>query len=497
MLVELPPARCVFVTSETYKMKKQALLIVFITIASIQGALAQLVQKFNSAPGLALNQIKPTLQDQCWGFPNMDINSGWIPSIEGDGALVTTTGSLSKSGTGIYTPILRVNGAVNISFKYKFSQNQAATERRWIKVQLVNANNEPVMQLDSMELRNGTISTVGNFSKAYAMTGNWSARLFITIQGSNSSVRCAVDEFSCSPQLYYDGGCNHAPVANNDQFSGNANRTASGLLTGNDTEPDGEEFTSYLITGSPNGKVTLNADHSFSFAPNPGFSGNSTTFTYQLCDKGPSPLCSEPATVSIIFPSTSSLPVSLVDFTGIYNGKGNVQLNWTTNFETGSHHFDIERSFDGLKWETVGMVKAQGTSTVKFNYNFIDDVGKNTANRKDLFYRLKLADNDNRTALSRILVVRVYNTQTTKMISVAPNPAKNDILTTLQLNEQAVVVLKIFTNSGSEVMRKTVKLGSGTNSILMDGTSRLTPGMYMLEVIVNNNERLLVKLIKE
>lgn len=477
-------------------MRKQALLIVLLTVAAFTGVKAQLVQKFNSSPGIALNQIKATLQDQCWGFPNLDINSGWTPSIEGDGALVTTTGALTKTGTGFYTPVLRIDGSISISFKYKFSQAQASTERRWLKIMLVNANNEPVMQLDSLELRNGSASTA-SFTKDYTMTGNWSARLFITVQGSNSTVRCALDEFSTSASLYYSGGCNHAPVANNDQFNGNPNRTATGLLSRNDTEPDGEEFNSYLITGSPDGKVTLNADHSFSFVPNPGFSGNSTSFTYQICDKSPSPLCSEPATVTVVFPSTSSLPVSLVDFTGIYNGKGNVQLNWTTNFEQGSHHFDIERSFDGSKWETVGTVKAQGTSGVKHDYNFIDDVGKNTANRKDLFYRLKLADNDNRTALSRILVVRVYNTQTTKMISVAPNPAKNDILTTLQLNEQAVVVVKVITSSGSEVMRKTVKLGSGTNSILMDGTSRLTPGMYMLEVIVNNNERLLVKLIKE
>jgi hypothetical protein len=152
---------------------------------------------------------------------------------------------------------------------------------------------------------------------------------------------------------------------------------------------------------------------------------------------------------------------------------------------------------DGIRWETVGALKAQGTSTVKTNYSFNDQVSRNTANKKDLYYRLKMADLDNKTSLSRILVVRVYNTRSTKMISVSPNPAKNDINATLQLNESSMVVMKIVNSTGVEMQRKTLKLEKGINSILMEGTSRLNPGLYFLEVIINSNERMIVKLIKE
>jgi len=55
---------------------------------------------------------------------------------------------------------------------------------------------------------------------------------------------------------------------------------------------------------------------------------------------------------------------------------------------------------------------------------FTDNVGRNTAIKKDLYYRLKLMDLDKKAHYSRILVVRVYNTQSVKMISVTPNRRK-------------------------------------------------------------------------
>ena len=276
-----------------------------------------------------------------------------------------------------------------------------------------------------------------------------------------------------------------------------ANRNASGYICSNDYDPNGDQLHCYVIGNSAHGNVTINADNSFHFTPNSGFTGNSTSFTYQVCDQGYGPLCSNIATVTINFPSSGFLPISMIDFKGLYKNNGNVEISWTTNFETNSDKFEIERSLDGTEWKSVGSVKGQGISTIRHSYDFTDNVGRNTANKKDLYYRLKMVDLDNNTSLSRILVVRVYNTQAVKMISVTPNPSKSDIMANIQLNESSIVVMKVITSSGKEMMRKTLKLGAGSNSILMDGSAKLQPGAYMLEVIINSKERMIVKLIKE
>jgi len=458
---------------------------------------AQTTENFNSRPGVTLSQVKSYLQNHCWTLTGFNVNAdGWNPSIEGDGALVSEAGAFSDAHAGIYTPVLAVDGNITISFKYRINSSFGEPTRRWFKIFLVNANHEIASELDSVELTHPNNQTVYNYSKSFAASSGL-YKVLISYRGLTGTTRVGIDDLNISASTYYNGGCNIAPVAVNDVINGTATRTATGHICNNDYDPNGDQFDSYLITNSPNGTVTLNTDKSFNFVPNAGFTGNSTTFTYQICDNGFGPLCSNIATVTLNFPSGAFLPVSLIDFNGLYRDNGNVELNWTTTFESNSNHFEIERSFDGARWETAGSVKAQGFSSVKKSYRFNDNVGRNTANKKDLYYRLKMADNDGKTALSRILVVRVYNSRSTKMISVSPNPAKNDIVANIQLNEAAVVVLKVFNSVGSEMMRKTVKLGEGSNSIMLDGTSRMQPGMYMLEVIVNNNERMLVKLIKE
>jgi hypothetical protein len=243
----------------------------------------------------------------------------------------------------------------------------------------------------------------------------------------------------------------------------------------------------------------MNTNGTFTFTPNAGFSGSSTHFTYKLCDQGLGVLCSNDATVTINFPTAAAciLPVSLVDFNGLYRNNGKVELNWLTNFEQNSDRFEIERSFDGTDWQKVGVLKAQGISSVRKSYSFTDEAGRNTAIKKDLYYRLKQIDLDNKSAYSRILIVRVYNTQSTKMISVTPNPSKNDISVNVQLNEGSFIVMKVINTNGNEVMKKSLKASEGSNSFMLEGTSKLQRGMYALEVIVNSKERMIVKLMKE
>lgn len=475
---------------------RSVLGIIVLSIFLSTQATAQLSDNFNARPDVALYQVKPFLQGHCWQFPDFDVNKdGWVPGIEGDGAMVSGNGLSSYSG--IISPLLDVPGYITISFRYKFSKTLSTGVRRWIKVYLLDQDNQIQSELDQMEFTGINSSTVYQYNKNFSPVGSGPYKVFIKYEGEGGDVRIAIDEVNFSASLMYEGGCNQPPVAVNDNIIGSPNRNAHGQICSNDTEPDGESYNCYMITGSPDGTVTINPDNSFTFVPNPGFTGNSTSFTYQICDNGYASLCSNIATVTIQFPSGGFLPVSLIDFKGVYRDNGLVELNWTTTFEQNSSKFEIERSFDGTRWETVGSLKAQGVSTVKTNYSFTDAVGRNTANKKDLYYRLKMADLDNKTSISRILVVRVYNTRATKMISVAPNPAKNDINATLQLNESSMVVMKIVNSTGVEMMRKTLKLDKGINAVMMDGSSRLNPGLYFLEVIINSKERMIVKLIKE
>jgi hypothetical protein len=464
------------------------------------GAQAQVNEKFNSRPGVNLTQVKSHLLQHCWVINGFNTNDGWTPGIEGDGAMVSSsTSAPTLNNIGIYTQVLDIPGEVTVSFRYKLETALPTGATRWIKIylttpDLINAGPE----LTTITLNSSTpAGTEFTFHQKFWPVGSGPYRVFLNYGGTNSNTRLGIDSLVIDAPLYYPTGCNSAPVAVDDNFNGAVNHTASGDVTPNDSDPESEPFDAILTKQSDHGTVALNTDGTFTFTPNPGFNGTSTTFKYRICDAGYIPLCSQEATVTINFSPNSTLPVSLVDFKGLYKDEGNVELSWVTNFEQNSDRFEVERSLDGLKWEVVGTIKTGANSNTKKNYEFIDKVGRNTVNKKDIYYRLKQVDLDARATRSKILIVRVYNTRSLKMVSVSPNPAKNDIAVNVQLNEDSYIVMKVLNSSGAEVLRKSAKAGAGSNSYLMDGSNSLKPGMYVLEVTINSKERMIVKLIKE
>jgi hypothetical protein len=54
----------------------------------------------------------------------------------------------------------------------------------------------------------------------------------------------------------------------------------------------------------------------------------------------------------------------------------------------------------------------------------------------------------------------------------------------------------VTNKEGNEIMRKSVEGNDGDNKYALKGTSKLQPGDYTLEIMVNSNERMVLHLIK-
>jgi len=473
------------------------IITLFAAAFAVTGVLAQTTnENFNSRPDADLSQVKAYLQSHCWQFHDMDINNGgWDPAIEGNGAIISGPSATPGQTTGIYSPQLQFNGSIEISFKYKLSAN--VTDRRWLKIYSTDGNNNIVKKapLDSIELTGSNNTDVYTYHNILPVGASGCYKIFINYAGNGGQNRIAIDELSLGAPTCFANGCNQPPVAVDDYFGGAANRTASGDVTPNDEDPEHGPLTATLVTNSPDGNVVLESFGTFTFTPNPGFMGVSTSFTYIVCDNAT--LCSDPATVTITFQNQGALPVLLVDFAAMYQDD-KVNLRWTSTYELNNDHYEIERSTDGINFKTVGTVKGMGDYSGRHEYTFSDDVSKNVMNKNDLYYRLKQVDKNQMSAIAtKPLVVRVYRTKTLQSMSVTPNPAKNDIMVVAELNENAYAVIKVISMNGIEMMRKTTRVNIGTNKFRLEGTSTLAHGVYMLQVIVNGKENMNVKLIKD
>ncbi len=462
-----------------------ALTTAFLTTS----ASAQVNINFNTCPSAPLiTQVKSDLQEHCWMFVNMDANAnGWDPGIEGDGAMVSASGAQTP---GIYSPVLDVPGSLAVGFSYEFGAPLLGSGS--IKLYLVTHNNEIVQELDNINVSGKDQNTVYTYNNTIANLPSGAYKLYIQVL---CEATVAIDQLQINVPFLYAGGCNQAPVANDDHITGNANRTAAGLLFTNDYDPNGDYFTGYVITNSPDGTVVMSTNGSFTFTPNPGFAGTSTSFTYQICDAGFSPACGNIATATITF-SAGMLPVRLADFTVSVNDDNDAIVRWATTYEQGSDHFEVERSFDGSSFEKAGTVKAAGTSFARNEYAFTDRLRNSVTNKKDVYYRIRMVDANNRAEVTKVLVLRLFKTPSLKMVSISPNPVYNDISVQVQLKENAYVVMKVTDNRGVEVSRKSIRGNQGLNAFALEGTSKLKPGIYMLEVIINSNERMTAKLVK-
>ena len=472
------------------KRNSRAVFLAAVLSFTIQPMLAEttpsITDNFNSRPGVRLTEVKGYLQGKCWFFSDFDVNrAGWTPNIEGDGAMVSGTGASATERTGIYTPMLDLSDGTPLSFSYSF--NQPVGDRRWIKIIAIDGRENPIAVLDSIELTGSEANKTYNYRKKVSLSGQY--KLCINYQGVGGNERIAIDELNIGAAAHYAGACNVAPVSLRDKFAGTASHTATGNVLSNDYDPNHETMTAYLLSESPDGRVDLQKDGQFAFTPKDGFTGNSTQFSYKVCDDGSPALCSITTTAVIRFPSKSTL----VSFDALYSRK-EVAINWNIATDNHSKVFEIERSLDGEYYKKVGEVKSE-EAIMDGKYTFNDKMHE-AERRSDLYYRLRQIDGAGRITYSKVLILRSYGTKSVEAVSITPDPGVNDIQVNVQLKEKSFVVMRVTDNNGSELIKQTAMGDLGTNQYNIEGTSQLQPGLYQLEVIINSNERMTMKLAK-
>lgn len=460
---------------------------------SIGHAQAQTAENFNSRAGIAINQVKSHLQNACWQFPDMDVNrTGWNAAIEGDGAMVSGQSSNSSQNTGIISPVLQVGTNLTVAFKYKF--NNQVNHRRWLLITLTDADNQPVQRLDSLEVTGLDKNDVYTFNRSFN-TPSGPYKIYIQYKGINGNTRIAIDELMISASRRYLNGCNESPVIVSDSLTGTAGRTAFGNVLNNDHDPEQEGIEVSLETPSPDGEVSLDAQGNFTFKPNADFKGSQTSFRYSACDKGHSPKCGS-GSVTINFPAAAVLPVVLTEFSAQYQ-RGQVNVRWSTSYEINHSRFELERSTNGRDYTTLTTIYGNGNSNLVKKYAFPDALKNVPTQRKDLYYRLRQIDLDGKQTVSKVVVVRLYDNPSIQLVSVSPNPVINNIGVQVELNEEAMVSMRVSNQQGVEIYNQIVKGIAGSNRFELAGSQQFKPGLYFLEVVINAKERMVLKLIKQ
>lgn len=171
------------------------------------------------------------------------------------------------------------------------------------------------------------------------------------------------------------------------------------------------------------------------------------------------------------------LPLELLNLRGSHIEKYGInELRWQTGNEVNTDLIGIERSADGLQFETIGELPAAGNSAVLLDYLFQDDAPLYGNN----YYRLKMSDKDGSFTYSN--TINIYVTADTAIeLRIYPNPV-HDILNADFYSVEATELEFIITDiSGRNMLYSIQRTDAGTVTISLD-TKQLSPGIYLLTV---------------
>ncbi len=174
------------------------------------------------------------------------------------------------------------------------------------------------------------------------------------------------------------------------------------------------------------------------------------------------------------------LAVRLSSFTAQKQNK-EVLLNWATASEINNKGFEVQRSIDGIKWNSLGFIAGAGNATIENRYNYIDHAPVNGLN----YYRISMQEYNGTRSHSPILNIDMSGAG---FYSIANNLVNGNIQ--LAIYTQEPVSAALFDLSGRRLFD--LKVANGMQQIDM---TALATGTYLLKLI-KGNETITEKIIK-
>jgi hypothetical protein len=191
---------------------------------------------------------------------------------------------------------------------------------------------------------------------------------------------------------------------------------------------------------------------------------------------GPGCITSAAAVITV----NSALPIKLAYFTGHYENNQS-QLEWKTLTEVNANFFAVERSDDGRQFTQIGTVKATGNSTLPVNYAYTDKVPVNGS----AWYRLKTVDIDGKSEYSNVIRI-INNNRNVNVLSVMPNPFESNVRMQVYADKSFPAIVRVADLTGREMYRTSTIITAGNNNITLNLPLSLSKGMYLLQLISNN-----------
>jgi hypothetical protein len=169
------------------------------------------------------------------------------------------------------------------------------------------------------------------------------------------------------------------------------------------------------------------------------------------------------------------LPIGLLNFNAIPDNN-QVDLQWTTSIESNNSYFTVERSQDGVAFDSISRVETEapgGNSSSPLNYSTVDNHPFTGLS----YYRLKQTDLNGNASYSTVVPVDFAQKQN---FAVYPNPSKGALYITGMDLSTTSVMTQWFDMSGKLLAQALVPVQGGAANLNVN----LNNGIYLLRLVL-------------
>ncbi len=189
-----------------------------------------------------------------------------------------------------------------------------------------------------------------------------------------------------------------------------------------------------------------------------------------------------------IFPFVSTdiscglLPLKLLQFNAERKGK-DVVVNWTVANEYDMLNYEVERADDNLTFKKVASVNA--VNATSYTYAVTDkNVTGGTSGK--VTYRLKQINKDGSFTYSSYVVINIGEGFTITF----ENPVHNSLKLHVSSSAPQKIAVRMFDMQGKFVgIQQEALVDAGNQIINLNGSASLSPGVYILDVLINNEHK--------
>lgn len=178
------------------------------------------------------------------------------------------------------------------------------------------------------------------------------------------------------------------------------------------------------------------------------------------------------------------LPIKWLSFNAVKQNS-DALINWTVSDEETNHHYELQRSLNGIDFSTIATINKNGVGSGVHDYAYTD-LNIISLGSTFIYYRLKQIDIDGRSSYSDIrkINIRLRN----DLITVYPNPVTEGfyvVIPGLQANTERNIKLVLTANSGQVVQTREISSVQASNYYFDVKELILAAGVYSLQIIHN------------